>query len=122
MVLCTDIDTYSFSAFGLVVVGRRMIPLTDRVRWAIVLHEQGHIALSHGWKRIGYLLTFRWLFGLGWLSAKCRQQELEADLWAARHGYGPELLAFLSRLNAPESIWHPSTEERCKALKEYLNG
>ncbi len=87
---------------------------------AVLLHEEGHIRLKHVLQRLTIawrLLTFR--ATVADLRAESHRQELEADRYAASHGYAHQIVG-LARLGLGGGMWHPSANERIENLKEYL--
>lgn len=81
---------------------------SDKEITGVIAHELGHVALQHGGN---YDLK------------TARQHETDADIWAAKLGYGPNLIAVLktqlSRYgnNADPNANHPVYEDRIAAIK-----
>lgn len=76
---------------------------------AVIAHEAGHKYYGHLWAR---------LFGMfrDDYRAMIHRQEFEADAFARRMGYGPQLAAFLKRDTKPACFSHPSTRDRVASL------
>lgn len=103
------------SAFGWkrVRVGRGFEKLSHIHRVGVLAHEMGHCHYHHTEIRILLLLIpFMWLF-LPWV---CRRQELQADRYAAKTGFGPELYDFLLQHGGDGGLLHPSGSDRLAAL------
>ena len=110
-----DIIARSWSFFwtGRVILGRRFFGLPSHVRNAVLFHEDGHVALHHVEKGLLCLLLTPWRF-----FKLCRQQELDADRYAAERGHARGL-AELLRFEKRRTFSHPSNAERRQHLKQY---
>lgn len=97
--------------FKRVVVCPMFFALVPAQRFAVLMHEVGHVKLRHFEKR----LLAVWSRGI---VEFCRRQEFEADAFAAAHGQRDALIAFLSRgsVHEPASMLHPAPMERIKRL------
>lgn len=71
-------------------VGHAFLVLAHRQKIAVLLHEVGHIKRRHILRRVLNFWRLRKAFAL-----LCARQELEADAFAAEHGYGRDLLQVL---------------------------
>lgn len=93
-----------------VFVGPAFLAFPPREQQALLLHEVGHCKLRHLEKRIVALLT-------PWRTARvCREQEFEADRFAAGCGYGADLARAFLRIQAVPDPLHPPKEERIRRL------
>jgi len=92
-----------------IVVGPAWFTVSGGEQWAVLLHEAGHLVSNHFWKRVLWI-------PLCWTKAAERMaqlQELEADDFVIRQGYGAELLRFFSRaLHLPDDSFHPDMRVR----------
>ncbi len=97
-----------------IVVGNDFFNFTPREQGAILLHEAGHCKLCHVEKRIINLwrafipkLMFDYL----------RNQEYQADYYAAQCGYGVDLATAFAKLRAvPQKLWYPDVDTRIARL------
>lgn len=111
-------DFYAVTAFGVVLVGARFEILSRIEQEAVLAHEVGHIENHHTLKRWWWILSCQWRK----LGERCKNQELEADAYAADAGFGPGLVKFLRRTKFPESAWHPAYYDRVLNIQRYLDG
>ena len=97
-----------------IFVGPQFLGFDDREQQALLLHELGHCKLRHLEKRLLRL----WLIVIpSRLRALCVEQEFEADLFAARCGFGPALAGVFMRLRAhDDSPLHPELQSRIERL------
>lgn len=97
-----------------IVIGPQFFRLEPRCQAAILLHEAGHAKLWHLEKRVAYALANFWRPAA--IGRLCREQEFEADRFAAGCGYGRDLaIVFALVLNAG-GTFHPSPAERIERL------
>jgi len=100
-----------------IIVGPSFFVLTGGEQWAVLLHEAGHLAKNHFWKRVLWV-------PLCWTKAAERMaqlQELEADRYVITKGYGPALLQFFRRVMfLPRSDFHPDVALRCVHAEERM--
>lgn len=110
-----DIIARSWSFFWTkrIIVGRRFDSLPFHVRNAVWYHETGHIEMHHVEKGLLCLLLTPWRF-----FKLCRQQELDADQYAAERGHARGLIELL-RFEKDQTFSHPSNSERRQHLKQY---
>ncbi len=110
-----DIIARSWSFFWIkrIIVGRRFEKLPWHVRNAVMHHEHGHVEMHHVEKGLLCLLLTPWRF-----FKLCRQQEIEADAYAAKAGHAKGLLELL-RFEKAATFSHPSNSERRQYLKQY---
>jgi len=101
--------------FKRIVVGRQWYALPDHERAAVLMHEAAHCRRAHFEKRLVALPLF--LLSPSFVKRMAREQEIEADRFAARAGFGAGLIAFLRRFDERESIFYPSHDERVRALE-----
>jgi Zn-dependent protease with chaperone function len=92
--------------------------LPEMTQLAILAHEEGHFRYGHLEERRKWWL--RKFFNRKGYQAMCRRQELEADSFAAKQGYGKYLVAYLrtlpdQKLNKGR---HPSPSKRIEAIRE----
>jgi Peptidase family M48 len=97
-----------------IVVGDRFFRYSRREQAAILHHEVAHALNFH--------LEIRWLLvPVFWSDLALRvaiQQELDADRFAADHGYGVELMNVIRHSTGGD--FYPSTEQRCAHLTNLL--
>ncbi len=101
------------------VVGHGAQPgLPEAELRAIEMHELGHLFYGHPGKRLLRLLN-----PLLWprLAALARQDELDADAFAARHGHARALAGFLCRVRDQPHPFYPTASERLLALTPFFN-
>ena len=119
MVIKYSNEDFIASSYGIffwkrIKVGKRFHSLPFNMKKAVIAHELGHCEKFHIELRI---LCFIFFFpALLWL---CRRQELEADAFAAKLGYAPELRELL------KDEWdgkgsHPSHRTRRQHLEKYV--
>jgi Zn-dependent protease with chaperone function len=99
-----------------IVVGPSFNRLDDREAGAVLLHEAGHCKLRHLEKRLKML----WLVLISpqKLLRICLEQEFEADRFAARCGYGNDLIRLFHRLAEQPAPFHPKMSERIARLAQ----
>jgi Zn-dependent protease with chaperone function len=111
-----------FWPFKRISVGPRWVKLKRAEQHAVLYHEAGHCKLFHMEQRLLYLPI---LF-LSLISKRAKRiiadmthgQELEADGFAAQHGFGIDLASMLMRHAATESQFYPDNRIRVARLKE----
>lgn len=94
--------------FKRIIVGPGWFSLSHREQMAVLLHEVWHCKRWHLEARV-IMLPF---FAARWWIRVCKRQELSADAFVVRQGYGIELCQFLSRIHATTDDYHPSIIER----------
>jgi Zn-dependent protease with chaperone function len=116
--------------FKRIVVGRLWYALPDHERQAVLMHEVGHCRRAHMEIRAFLLVPLAapkviWqaLCGLEELRPPefirriACNQEIEADAYAARAGFGYAMMAHLDRVRELKpTIFYPSHAERHRAL------
>lgn len=109
-----------FWPFFRISVGPQWYELDAQQRVAFLLHEVGHCRGHHALKRIAALpLVLLWVLGdkCGELARRVTQeQELEADRFAADHGYAQPLAHGLGRHPSMPSPFYPDTNVRRSIL------
>lgn len=122
-----------------IVVGPNWLKLDRRTQRAVLLHEAWHVQRFHReqrtlmlfalalptlwlapWSVIGAVaLTLAIYAGVEWLA---QRQELDADRFAAQHGFGNDLLAYVKRNGPPPTLptFYPDFEDRCEALEKAI--
>lgn len=99
-----------------IILGNAFHQLSEREAKAVLLHEVGHCKLRHLEKR----LTMLWL--VLWNPQKllrlCIEQEYEADRFAARMGYGMDLVQLFCRMQRQQGPFHPELSERIARLTQ----
>ena len=95
-----------------IAVSVRWFLLWPRERTAVVMHEIGHFRHYHLAKRLAVVP----LFWTKWASRLAAEQELEADLHAARAGYANELIAVLMQ-HCKDGDLYPQLNQRVARLK-----
>lgn len=106
----------SWSFFGIkrVIVGALHSKLPISQQFAVEMHEVAHCHFHHIEKRWLCLLMNPWNY-----SRLCKQQEFDADRYAAERGHAQGLIDFLRDENE-ESFLYPSHSERRQHLKQYV--
>ena len=100
--------------FKRIVVGENFFYLTQKQQMAFLLHEVGHCKKMHMEKR---LLSLPWLLIDPERNiAQAKEQEHEADEFAAREGYGVELLSGLKKFTGESGVFYPTLEARAKRI------
>jgi Zn-dependent protease with chaperone function len=100
-----------------IVVGPSFLRLDEREAGAVLLHEAGHCKLRHLEKR----LTMLWLVLVSpkRLLRICLEQEYEADRFAAKCGYGNDLIRLFNRMSAQSpGPFHPELGSRIARLMQ----
>ena len=106
--------------FKKIVVGADFARLEPRCQGAALLHEVGHVKLFHLEKRIAFAILNFWRPAA--IARYCREQEFQADAFAAGCGYGLDLALLFARLNEQSDPFHPSVRERIERLTRTLAG
>jgi Zn-dependent protease with chaperone function len=118
MVLRTNLNTVAMTVGAVVVTGRHFDSLTAEEQSAVVAHENGHVFHRHASRRIWWLVSGQWSD----MAHRCREQEFEADIYAAELGHYAGLCLFLSRVRSNGSTLHPSSDDRAANLKKWRDG
>lgn len=95
-----------------IVVGPRWFGLYRRERYAILLHEAGHLLHHH----LALRLLALPLYWTGFGQRFAVRQELQADAFVAQQGYGADLLAVLIKVPVTRGPFYPDFDERTRAL------
>jgi hypothetical protein len=99
--------------WGTIQIGDDFYRLSALEQLAVIAHEEGHIYHRHAWKRLGWLVSFRWK---GFFE-RCEAQELEADRYAAERGHAAGLISFLFRQGLHvKSDGYPTHKQRIEAI------
>lgn len=110
-------DTFGFWKWKVIRVGPGFITgLRAREKQAVLMHEAGHVKLFHLERRILNLWRAFWFPSL---VAYCREQEFEADRFAAAAGYGLDLAIFfrkIERCGQHKYSFHPDVNDRVARL------
>lgn len=113
-----DVPLAQAHGFGLkrgwIGVSHAFYRLTGREQRAVLLHEEAHLRGHHLIKRL-LLLP---LYNTRWGMALAVRQELAADAFCARQGFGAELLAVIRRY--PSGHFYPNKNERIEHLKALI--
>lgn len=88
---------------------------------AVIAHELGHIAYKHMRIRWRWFFTLRWLHWSSFL-VLMREQELQADEFAAKGDHGRALIRFLQRLPVEAHPFYPTPRERILRLRRLCFG
>jgi len=99
---------------GWIGVSHDFFKLPAREQRAIELHEEAHLRHHHFAKRLAFLPLYWTPWGLQLAIA----QELEADAFCARAGFGAELLAVIRRY--PSGHFYPDKPRRIAALEQLI--
>lgn len=110
-------EARGFWPFKRIAIGSKWFMLPERQRTAVLYHEAAHVRGWHMEKRL--LNVFLLIFKPVAARALCAEQECEADRFAAEHGYGAELAAFLKR-SPPGGMFYPGIDERLPRLMEAI--
>jgi hypothetical protein len=103
--------------FKSIAVGPLWFTLTGAEQQACLLHEVGHNRRFHLEKRL-LVLPFFWI---GFIQRMAARQEMEADAFAAREGYGLHFLKVISRHHQTDGEFYPSFGERIQNLYRLIN-
>ena len=98
-----------------IVIGRAFLAFPPREQQAILMHEVGHVRLRHVRER---LLSIWLIFCLpNRFALLCQRQEYEADQFAAKCGFGPDLASAFGRFSASGAgALHPELSDRIERL------
>lgn len=124
-------DNYALASgigrWARVRIGTPLAQLPPREQQAVLMHEIGHVKLRHMEKR---LLNLWRIFWPPSLLRYCRNQEFEADRFAADYGYRVEMMQSIMRIERALKLekrhedaghWHPSLKERIARLYTYAS-
>ena len=114
-----------------ILVGPVWMLLPEPERRAVLYHEAGHLHHMHMERRALLLLLAlpKLLLDLvlrraprmpAFIETITREQEMEADRFAADRGCGEALARFLSRSREDPSMFYPSYTERVLKLRAWL--
>lgn len=104
--------------FKHIVVGENWFYLNKREKMAVLLHEACHCKRLHMEKRLMALPML--IINVGFNVRLTQRQEHEADEFAAKQGYGVELLSALRKFKGKPSIFYPSLDERCNRVGQVM--
>ena len=86
--------------------------LSSAEQQAVIAHELYHCENHHSeWRALALMFP-------AWMKRICHRQEFEADLFAAKLGYGDALIKVLSRFGEGGNM-HPTTAERIKVIEQF---
>lgn len=102
--------------WGTIRTGSHFQRLSALEKEAVIAHERAHIRNHDAIKRLWWLVTLQYFFRFETVAARCRAQEFAADQYVKECGLAPWLVIFLARGNAAGDDFHPSVEERVRAL------
>lgn len=106
--------------FKCIVVGENWFYLDPREKLAVLEHEAAHCLNFHMEKR---LLALPWLLIDAHFNIRmCIEQEHEADEFAARAGYGVELLSAIKKISGDKGTFYPTFAARADRIGEVLRG
>ncbi len=97
-----------------IVVGQSFFALPKRQQDAVLAHEEGH---CKGW-HFEMRLLFLPVFWTRWGRKLAIRQELAADAYAARRGFGIDLLDFLRGDSGGE--FYPAPKLRARVLRKRI--
>ena len=101
--------------WGRIYVGPSFVSLPDCEQMAVLLHEVGHRVLWHIERRLLHRLIF------GACTDYLQRQELEADAYVARRGYGADLARVLRRIDGSDQAFRDTRIARLEeAVKSGL--
>lgn len=100
-----------------IVVGPIFMQFDPREQQAMLLHEVGHCRARHLETRIKHLWLLLWDYPR--IVALCNAQEFEADRFAARAGFGPDLARAFAKMRSTDTPLHPPLFERILRLSEF---
>lgn len=102
-----------------IVVGPHWYELEAEERIAVLYHEAGHCLSCHMEKRA---LMFPLFLIVPWVVCRwARNQEIEADWFAAANGFGLQLARIINKVQAPKVFYYPSSAERHRRLQEAIH-
>ncbi len=102
--------------WGTVQCGAVFYSLPERERAAVMAHEHGHLRHFHAWKRLWAIVSGK---TTEQYYAMCREQEHEADAYAAKRGHGAGMISLLLRIRDRESDLHPSYKQRIDRIMRH---
>lgn len=107
-----------FWPFKRIAVNAQWFTLPYGEQQAVLAHEAGHCRALHLEIRLA-LLPLCWTKAVQQIA---RDQELEADAFAARAGYGLDLLNFILRVRSPPhpTPFYPLAVERIEHLEQLV--
>ncbi len=112
-------QAHGFWPFKKIMLGASWFNLDSAEKQAVLLHEVGHCKRFHMEKRLLFFPLL--LFDFDKVERMAREQEHEADEFAARAGYGLELLSAIKKIPPHDTEWnfYPTYEEREKRIKSH---
>jgi len=119
----TDQFAHAAGLFGTrrIVVGPRWLLLPPRQKWALLLHESAHLRAHHLLERILFAtvaLPLLWTPVGRWFGGR---QELQADAFVCRRGYGVDMLQFLVCWpRGSDGDYYPGFARRTAAIEQRL--
>lgn len=97
-------------------VGDPWFRLSGAQQQAVLLHEVGHLRHFHLEKRLALLP----IFWSGIARRVAQQQEMQADEFAAQHGYGLALGMFLGQNHRGDGEFYPRIQERLTNILRHI--
>lgn len=132
-------DARGFFWHRRIVIGPAWMRLDPRTQRAVLLHEARHLLRFHREQRVAMcvlaalpvVLFVPWpimaAVAGGWaifmaMEKLMQRHELDADAFAAEHGYGKDLLALVKKSGPPPKLptFYPDYEKRCDALERRI--
>ena len=102
----------SFFWWKRIYVSALFCKLSSVEQQAVIAHELYHCENHHSeWRALALMFP-------AWMKRMCHRQEFEADLFAAKLGYGHALIKVLSRFGKGGDM-HPATAERIKVIEQF---
>ena len=102
----------SFFWWKRIYVSALFCQLSSSEQQAVIAHELYHCAMHHSeWRALALMFP-------AWMKRMCHRQEFEADLFAAKLGYGEALIKVLSRFGEGGNI-HPATAKRIEVIEQF---
>lgn len=113
---CHAARAFGIWPFKRIVVGENWFYLSPREKRAFLLHEVGHCKRFHMEKRLLALPML--LINSQFNIRMAIEHEHEADQFAAREGYGIELLAAIKRLGYTSGTFYPTYAARAERVNQ----
>lgn len=101
-----------FWPFKTITVNPAFLDLAPREQQAILLHEAHHCHALH----LELRLLWSPFFWARSIQRWTEQQELDADAYAVKHGYGVDLLGVVCRRPEPKQPFRPAHLDRVEHL------
>lgn len=108
--------------FKRIIIGENYFYLTPREKYGVLLHEAAHCKKFH--MEIRLLALPLLLINPDFNIRLSKEQEHQADEFAAREGYGVELLSAINKIknHSEAGMFYPTYEARVERVNRIING